>query len=52
MRTKDGPVPAKRPYRAPELKIHGDFRRLTAAKGGTMVDGAGKPSTKSSGPNE
>jgi hypothetical protein len=42
---------AKRPYRAPALKIHGDFRKLTAAKGGTNADGAGKPRTKLSNPN-
>jgi hypothetical protein len=43
--------PAKRPYRAPALKVHGDFRKLTAAKGGAGGDGTGKPKTKSSGPN-
>ena len=47
----DGPVPAKRPYRTPALKVHGDFRRLTAAKGGGANDGGGKPRTKSGGPN-
>ena len=39
-------VPAKRPYHTPVLKIHGDFRKLTAAKGGNFNDGSGKPSTK------
>ena len=43
---------AKRPYRAPALKVHGDFRKLTAAKGGASNDGGAKPKTKSSGPNE
>jgi hypothetical protein len=41
----------RRPYRAPELKVHGDFRKLTAAKGGNMGDGSGKPSTRSGGPS-
>lgn len=45
----NGPPPVKRPYRAPALKVLGDFRKLTAAKGGTMTDGTGKPRTKSSG---
>ena len=45
-----GPQTARRPYRAPELKVHGDFRKLTAAKGGNMGDGSGKPSTRSTGP--
>lgn len=46
----DRRVPAKRPYRAPILKVHGDFRKLTAAKGGTNNDGTGKPNTKTGGP--
>jgi hypothetical protein len=46
----DPQTPPRRPYRAPELKVHGDFRKLTAAKGGNMGDGSGKPSTRSSGP--
>ncbi len=45
-----GPQTARRPYRAPVLKVHGDFRKLTAAKGGNMGDGSGKPSTRSTGP--
>lgn len=49
-RTTDRPTPAKRPYRAPILKVHGDFRKLTAAKGGTNNDGGGKPQTKTGGP--
>lgn len=48
-RTPDRPAPVKRPYRAPVLKVYGDFRKLTAAKGGTGGDGGGKPSTKLSG---
>ena len=34
---------AKRPYRAPALKVHGDFRKLTAAKGGGANDGGSSP---------
>lgn len=49
-RKTDRPVPPKRPYRAPVLKVHGDFRTLTAAKGGADNDGSGKPRTKASGP--
>jgi hypothetical protein len=49
-RKTDPPVPAKRPYRAPVLKVLGDFRKLTAAKGGVDNDGGGKPRTKASGP--
>ncbi len=41
----------KRPYRAPALKVHGDFRKLTAAKGGASADGTGKPKTKTTGAN-
>ena len=48
-RTPDRPAPAKRPYRAPVLKVYGDFRKLTAAKGSTSNDGGGKPATKLSG---
>ena len=29
-----GPTPVKRPYRSPELKVHGDFRKLTSVKTG------------------
>jgi hypothetical protein len=47
MRTKDGREPVKRPYRTPTLTVHGSFRTLTATKGGTNNDGAGKPRTKS-----
>jgi len=45
------PAP-KRAYRTPSLKIHGDFRKVTAAKGGTNNDGSGKPQTRSSGPQQ
>lgn len=50
-RKVDRPASAKRPYKAPTLKVHGDFRKLTAAKSGGANDGAGKPKTKSTGPN-
>ena len=43
---------SKRPYRTPSLKVHGDFRKLTASKGGTNNDGTGKPRTKQSNPNQ
>lgn len=49
-RKRRDPLTAKRPYRAPEVKIHGDFLKLTKAKGGNMGDGTGKPSTRSTGP--
>jgi hypothetical protein len=48
-RNSDRPARAKRPYRAPALKVHGDFRKLTAAKSGNRSDGGGKPRTRSSG---
>ena len=51
MRKHRNPRTARRPYRAPELKVHGDFRKLTAAKAGNMGDGTGKPSTRSGGTN-
>ena len=41
----------KRPYRTPELAVHGDLKALTMAKGGGSADGAGKPRTKASGAN-
>jgi hypothetical protein len=46
------PVLVKRTYRSPELKVHGDFRKLTADKAGINSDGSGKPKTKTGGPNE
>jgi hypothetical protein len=45
------PVPGKRPYRSPALKVHGDFRKLTADKAGVNADGSGKPKTKTGGTN-
>jgi len=48
-RTNDSPAPAKRPYHAPTLKVHGNFAKLTAAKGGGANDGSGKPNTKLNG---
>ncbi len=41
----------KKPYRKPTLKVHGDIRALTGAKGGTSNDGPGKPKTKLAGAN-
>ncbi len=41
----------KKPYRPPRLKVYGDLRRLTMAKGGSANDGGGKPRTRASGPN-
>ena len=36
----------KKPYRKPELVVHGNIRELTKAnKGGHANDGSGKPST-------
>ncbi len=40
---------AKKHYRKPRLKVHGDIRVLTGAKAGVAADGAGKPRTKASG---
>jgi hypothetical protein len=40
---------AKRPYRAPKLRVLGDFRKLTANKGGDKGDGSGKPNTRTNG---
>ena len=48
---KSVPSGAKRPYRAPRLTVHGDFRKITAVKGGSMNDGGGKPRTRSFGFN-
>ncbi len=39
----------KKPYRSPELAVHGDIRALTRAKGGTKSD-APSPKTKTTGP--
>jgi hypothetical protein len=38
--------PTRRPYRTPELTVHGDLKTLTTAKGGSSADGTGKPRTK------
>jgi len=47
--TKDHPErkPAKKPYRKPQLNVHGDIREVTKSnKGGHSADGSGKPNTK------
>jgi hypothetical protein len=49
-RRTDAPATPRRPYRSPALKVHGDFRRLTAVKSGDTNDGTGKPKTKTQGP--
>lgn len=44
----------RKPYRKPELEVHGSLRELTgmptggggAMKGGTLADGGTKPPTK------
>jgi len=51
-RKADQPATPKRAYRTPSLKIHGDFRKVTASKGGTNADGSGKPRTKNANPNQ
>jgi hypothetical protein len=38
--------PAKQPYRAPKLRIHGDLQTLTQSKAGCMADGSSKPATR------
>jgi hypothetical protein len=41
----------KKKYERPELRMHGDIREITKAKGGTRTDGSGQPKTKTtSGP--
>jgi hypothetical protein len=50
-READEQSAVRRPYRSPALKVHGDFRKLTAAKAGINADGSGKPKTKTSGTN-
>jgi len=41
----------KRPYQTPELKVHGDLRILTQAKGGALGDGGANPKSRvASGP--
>ncbi len=51
-RNAERPVTPKRTYRTPSLKVHGDFRKLTATKNGTNNDGTGKPRTKNANPNQ
>jgi hypothetical protein len=36
----------KKPYRSPELTVHGDVRTLTLAKKGKNADGTGRPRTR------
>ena len=43
------PGPAKKPYDAPRLLVHGDLRDHTGVKAGDKNDGAGKPATRVSG---
>lgn len=38
----------KKQYRSPRLKVYGDLRELTMAKGGTSQDAA-KPATRTTG---
>jgi hypothetical protein len=40
---------SRKPYRRPQLKVHGDLRALTGAKAGAKNDGPGKPRTRLSG---
>lgn len=39
----------KKVYEAPKLVVHGDLAELTRVKGGTHMDGGGKPDTFLSG---
>jgi hypothetical protein len=50
-RKPEQPATPKRTYRPPSLKVHGDFRKVTASKSGTNNDGGGKPRTKLNNPN-
>ena len=38
----------RKPYRVPQLTVHGDVGALTQAKKGKTNDGAGKPKTRMS----
>ena len=38
----------RKPYRVPELTVHGDVGALTHAKKGKTNDGGGKPRTRMS----
>jgi hypothetical protein len=40
------PTLGRRPYKKPELVVHGDLRTLTRAKGSVFNDGSGKPRTR------
>lgn len=42
-------VGTKKPYRTPELTVHGSINTLTRAKAGGKSDGGGKPVTRASG---
>lgn len=46
------PASPKRAYRKPSLKIHGDFHKVTASKGGINNDGSGKPRTRNANPQQ
>ncbi len=50
MKGADARLPApeqvKKPYRKPELLVHGDLRALTQAKRGRRFDGIGRPRTR------
>ena len=41
---------AKQPYRPPKLKVHGNLRDLTQAKGGDRGDGGGPKTRTTSTP--
>ncbi len=44
-------TPAKKAYRKPQLKVHGDVRSLTRTKGAGHQGGGGrKPATKAESP--
>jgi hypothetical protein len=46
----DDRTSAKKPYAAPEVRVHGDLRRLTAGATGLQRDGgAGATKSKASG---
>ena len=39
----------RKPYRPPELTVHGDIRSLTRSKRGKKSDGGQKPATRTNG---
>ncbi|HKV99612.1 MAG TPA: lasso RiPP family leader peptide-containing protein [Vicinamibacterales bacterium] len=43
------PAAARKPYRTPELIVHGSVRSLTRGKAGGKQDGGGKPRTRTNG---